>query len=214
MASMAKLPKAADDVDQAGLAPYGEGRVERLGVDELVAQDLRGERVEQLLVCVREVRHLLAYAIMAGLLVGVYAGLVLLTIQVFRVRTPGGGGRLHAGGRGCVQSAAAVAGGGPAFNRARYDADQTVAVFAARLEDAVDLDAVRDDLASVVHQAWSPPTYRCGSTSATEVQLPYMTGARVPGRCGSLSDGGVPGKGPTRPVAPYGAVNYSAEVRL
>jgi hypothetical protein len=88
MASMAKLPKAADDVDQAGLAPYGEGRVERLGVDELVAQDLRGERVEQLLVCVREVRHLLAYAIMAGLLVGVYAGLVLLTIQVFRVRTP------------------------------------------------------------------------------------------------------------------------------
>jgi hypothetical protein len=42
------------------------------------------------------------------------------------------------------------------FNRARYDADQTVAVFAARLKDAVDLDSVRDDLADVVHQALEP----------------------------------------------------------
>ncbi len=42
------------------------------------------------------------------------------------------------------------------FNRARYDADQTAAVFAARLKDAIDLDAVRDDLASVVHQALEP----------------------------------------------------------
>ena len=42
------------------------------------------------------------------------------------------------------------------FNRARYDADQTVAAFAARLKNAVDLDAVRDDLASVVHQALEP----------------------------------------------------------
>jgi hypothetical protein len=42
------------------------------------------------------------------------------------------------------------------FNRARYDADQTVAAFAARLKDAVDLDSVRDDLARVVHQALEP----------------------------------------------------------
>jgi hypothetical protein len=42
------------------------------------------------------------------------------------------------------------------FNRARYDADQTVAAFAARLKDAAGLDAVRDDLASVVHQALEP----------------------------------------------------------
>ena len=33
---------------------------------------------------------------------------------------------------------------------------QTVAAFAARLKDAVDLDAVRDDLAGVVHQALEP----------------------------------------------------------
>jgi hypothetical protein len=42
------------------------------------------------------------------------------------------------------------------FNRARYDADQTVAVFATRLKDAVDLDSVRDDLAGAVHQALEP----------------------------------------------------------
>jgi hypothetical protein len=42
------------------------------------------------------------------------------------------------------------------FNRARYDADQTVAAFAARLKDAVDLDSVRDDLAIVVQQALEP----------------------------------------------------------
>jgi hypothetical protein len=42
------------------------------------------------------------------------------------------------------------------FNRARYDADQTVAAFAARLQDAVDLDSVRGDLAGVVQQALEP----------------------------------------------------------
>jgi hypothetical protein len=42
------------------------------------------------------------------------------------------------------------------FNRARYDADQTVAAFAARLKEAVDLDTVCDDLARVVHTALEP----------------------------------------------------------
>jgi len=42
------------------------------------------------------------------------------------------------------------------FNRARYDADQTVAAFAALLKDAVDLDSVQDDLASVVGLALEP----------------------------------------------------------
>jgi hypothetical protein len=42
------------------------------------------------------------------------------------------------------------------FNRARYNADQTIAAFAARLKDAVDLDSVRDDLAGVVHQVLEP----------------------------------------------------------
>ncbi len=42
------------------------------------------------------------------------------------------------------------------FNLARYDAEQTVAAFAARLKDAVDLDLASDDLARVVQQAFEP----------------------------------------------------------
>ena len=42
------------------------------------------------------------------------------------------------------------------FNRARYDADQTMRAFAARLKDAVDLDTVRDDLAATVERALEP----------------------------------------------------------
>jgi hypothetical protein len=42
------------------------------------------------------------------------------------------------------------------FNRTRYDADQMVAAFAARLKDTVDLESVRDDLAVAVHQALVP----------------------------------------------------------
>jgi hypothetical protein len=42
------------------------------------------------------------------------------------------------------------------FNRARYDADRIIAAFAARLQDAVNLDAVRADLASSVQQALEP----------------------------------------------------------
>jgi hypothetical protein len=42
------------------------------------------------------------------------------------------------------------------FNRARYDADKIVTAFAARLQDAVDLNAVQDDLASIVHEAFEP----------------------------------------------------------
>jgi hypothetical protein len=42
------------------------------------------------------------------------------------------------------------------FNRARYDADQTVTAFAARLKDSVDLDAVQADLARAVQRALEP----------------------------------------------------------
>ena len=54
------------------------------------------------------------------------------------------------------------------FNRARYDADQTVTEFAARLQDAVDLDAVRADLAGVIEAALEPATFRCGPRRGTE----------------------------------------------
>ena len=106
----------------------------------------------------RIISRTLAYAIITGLLVGVYAGLVLLTTQVFGVHTPVAvaastlaAAALFSPLRRRVQKAV-----DRRFNRARYDADQTVAAFAARLKDAVNLNAVRDDLTGVVHQALEP----------------------------------------------------------
>jgi hypothetical protein len=106
----------------------------------------------------RIISRTLAYAIVTGLLVGVYAGLVLLATEVLRFRTPVAvaAATLAAAAlfnplRQRVQRAV-----DRRFNRARYDADQTVAAFAARLKDAVDLDSVRDDLAGVVYQALEP----------------------------------------------------------
>ena len=100
----------------------------------------------------------LAYAIVTGLLIGMYVGLVLLATQVFRFHTPVAvaASTLAAAAlfnplRRRVQRAV-----DRRFNRARYDADQTVTAFAARLKDAVDLDSVRDDLAGVVQRALEP----------------------------------------------------------
>jgi hypothetical protein len=42
------------------------------------------------------------------------------------------------------------------FNRARYDADRTVAAFSARMKDAAGLESVTDDLAAAVRQALEP----------------------------------------------------------
>jgi hypothetical protein len=42
------------------------------------------------------------------------------------------------------------------FNRARYDAEATVATFTARLRDAVDLETVRTELLEVVNRAVEP----------------------------------------------------------
>jgi hypothetical protein len=106
----------------------------------------------------RIISRTLAYAVVTGLLVGVYASLVLLATQVLG---------LHSSVAVAVSTLAAAALFSPLrrrvqlradrrFNRARYDADRTVAAFAARLKDIVDLESVRDDLAGVVHQALEP----------------------------------------------------------
>ena len=106
----------------------------------------------------RIISRTLAYAIVTGLLVGVYAGLVLLATRVLPLSSPVAvaastlaAAALFSPLRRRVQRAV-----DRRFNRARYDADQTVAAFAARLKDAVDLDTVRDDLAGAVHQALEP----------------------------------------------------------
>jgi hypothetical protein len=106
----------------------------------------------------RIISRTLAYAIVTGLLVGIYAGLVLLATRVLSAHTPVAvaASTLAAAAlfnplRRRVQRAV-----DRRFNRARYDADKTVAAFAARLKDAVELAAVRDDLAGVVHQALEP----------------------------------------------------------
>jgi len=106
----------------------------------------------------RIISRTLAYAIVTGLLVGVYAGLVLLATQVLAIKSPVAVAAstlavaaLFNPLRHRVQRAV-----DRRFNRARYDAEQTVAAFAARLNDAVDRDAVREDLASVVAKALEP----------------------------------------------------------
>jgi hypothetical protein len=106
----------------------------------------------------RIISRTLAYAIVTGLLVGAYAGLVLLATRVLSFHTPAAV---------AVSTLAAAALFNPLrrrvqlvvdrrFNRARYDADQTVAAFATRLKDAVDLDSVGNDLTAVVDQALEP----------------------------------------------------------
>jgi hypothetical protein len=106
----------------------------------------------------RVISRTVAYAIVTGLLVGVYAGLVLLATQVLRLHTPVAvaaatlaAAALFSPVRRRVQRAV-----DRRFNRARYDTEATVAAFAARLKDAVNLVSVTDDLASVVHQALEP----------------------------------------------------------
>jgi hypothetical protein len=106
----------------------------------------------------RVISRTLAYAIVTGLLVGVYSGLVLLATQIASITTPVAV---------AASTLAAAALFNPLrrqvqrivdrrFNRSRYDADQMVAAFAARLKDAVDLDSIQRDLASVVRQALEP----------------------------------------------------------
>jgi hypothetical protein len=106
----------------------------------------------------RIISRTLTYAAVTGVLAGVYVGLVMLATHALDVTTP-------------ISVAAATLAAAALFsplrrrvqrmvdrrfNRARYDADQTVAAFAARLQDAVDLDSVRDDLAGVAYRALEP----------------------------------------------------------
>ena len=99
-----------------------------------------------------------AYAIITGLLLGVYAGLVLLATRVLGLASTWAV---------AASTLAAAALFTPVrrrphrivdrrFNRARYDADRTVALFAARLQDAVDLGTVHADLVATISASLQP----------------------------------------------------------
>ena len=106
----------------------------------------------------RIISRTVAYTIVTGLLVGLYAGLVLLATQVIDLTS-------QVAVAAATLAAAALfnplrrrvqRGVDRRFHRARYDADNTVAAFATRLQDTTDPDAVRSDLLGTVHHALEP----------------------------------------------------------
>jgi hypothetical protein len=106
----------------------------------------------------RLISRTLSYAVLTGLLVGVFAGIVLLTTRILPFSSPVAV---------AVSTLAAAALFNPLrrrvqrlvdhrFNRARYDRDALVARFGARLRDAVDSDAVVAELAGVAAGSVEP----------------------------------------------------------
>jgi len=106
----------------------------------------------------RLISRTLSYAIVTGLVVGVYVAVITLTTKALGFHTPVAV---------AASTLAAVALFNPLrhrvqrvvdrrFNRARYDAVATVATFTARLRDAVDLETVRSELLEVVNRAVEP----------------------------------------------------------
>jgi small basic protein len=106
----------------------------------------------------RLVSRTLAYAILTALLVGVFIGLIALTTDTLALS-----GRVGV----AASTLAAAALFNPLrarvqrlvdrrFNRARYDAEATVAAFTNRLRDAVEIDAICADLLDAVNCAVEP----------------------------------------------------------
>lgn len=105
----------------------------------------------------RIISRVISHAIVTAVLAGVFAGLVLATAALpFRTTVGVAVATLAAAAlfnplRKRVQHAV-----DRRFNRTRYNADLTMAAFASRLKDAVDLDSVREDLATVVQKTLAP----------------------------------------------------------
>jgi|SRR5579862_481055 len=106
----------------------------------------------------RLISRTLSYALLTGLLVGVFAGLVLLTTRVLPFSSPIGVAASTLAAlalinplRGRIQHAV-----DRRFNRARYDAEATVAAFGARLRDAVDPETVLGELAAAAGGSLQP----------------------------------------------------------
>jgi hypothetical protein len=106
----------------------------------------------------RLVSRTLSYAIITGLLVGLYVGLIALTTRALALSSPIGvvastlaAAALFTPLRRSVQRIV-----DRRFNRAHYDAEATVAAFSAGLREAVDLDRVQNDLVTVVNLSMQP----------------------------------------------------------
>jgi hypothetical protein len=106
----------------------------------------------------RLISRTVSYAIVTGLLIGVYAGLVLFATHALPLRGPVAvagstliAAALFAPVRQRVQKIV-----DRRFNRSRYDAEQLIVAFAARLQDATDPDAVRTDLIAAASRALEP----------------------------------------------------------
>ena len=106
----------------------------------------------------RLISRTLSYALLTGLLVGVFAGLVLLTTRVLPFSNPVGV---------AASTLAAAALFNPLrsriqrvvdrrFNRARYDAEALVAAFGTRLRDEIDVDTVLAELATAAGRSLPP----------------------------------------------------------
>jgi hypothetical protein len=106
----------------------------------------------------RIISRTLAYALLTALLVSMFVGLVLLTTRVLPFSSPVGvaastllAAALFAPLRNRLQRLV-----DRRFNRARYDAEATVAAFGARLRDAVDPETVLTELAAAASGSLQP----------------------------------------------------------
>ena len=106
----------------------------------------------------RLVSRTLSYAIVTGLLVAAYLGVVTLTTRALPLSSPVGvaastlvAAALFNPLRTRVQRIV-----DRRFNRARYNADATLAAFAAHLRDEVDLGSVESSLIAVVSDSLEP----------------------------------------------------------
>jgi hypothetical protein len=106
----------------------------------------------------RLISRTLSYALLTGSLVAVFAGVVLLTTRVLPFSSPVGV---------AASTLAAAALFNPLrtrlqrlvdrrFNRARYDAEATVAAFGAQLRNAVDVETVLGELAAAAAGSLEP----------------------------------------------------------
>ena len=106
----------------------------------------------------RLISRTLSYAVVTGVVVGVYVGVVTIATRAFNLSSPlaVAASTLAAAAvfsplRGRTQHVV-----DRRFNRARYDADVTVAAFAERLRATTDIDIVGDDLLAVVDRTLEP----------------------------------------------------------